>query len=70
MDTKVTVNHQIVKGAANYLLFSLNIHAIDGHTMTAAEQLAEFGPCQAVAYAPTKRALVALCAENGLQLVK
>lgn len=70
MDINNAVKHQIVKGAANYLLFALNIQAIDGRTMTAAEQLAEFGPCQAIAYAPTKRALVTLCAENGLQLVK
>ena len=63
-------HHEIIKGNANYLLFCLNqIDGEDNHTMTAKEQLKKFGPCAAVAYAPTKKALVNLCKENNLQLI-
>ncbi len=62
--------HEIIKGSANYLLFCLNqIDGAGNHTMTAKEQLEKFGPCAAVAYAPTKKALVKLCKENNLQLI-
>lgn len=61
---------EIIKGSANYLLFCLNqIDGADDHIMTAKEQLVKFGPCAAVAYAPTKKALVNLCKENNLQLI-
>lgn len=62
--------HEIIKGNANYLLFCLNqIDSADNHTMTAKEQLAKFGPCAAVAYASTRKALVKLCKESNLQLI-
>lgn len=62
--------HEIIKGSANYLLFCLNrIDGIDNHTLTAKEQLAKFGPWAAVAYAPTKKALINFCKENNLHLI-
>lgn len=60
--------HEIIKGSANYLLCCLNYEAEDGRILSAAEQVAEFGPCVAVAWAPTKKALVKLCKDNGLTL--
>lgn len=62
------MTYEIIKGGANYLLFVLNIEAEDGHTMTAAEQLAEFGPCQAIAWSGRKYALVDLCKREGYAL--
>lgn len=62
--------HEIIKGSVNYLLCCLNYEAEDGRILSAAEQIAEFGPCVAVAWAPTKKALVNLCAAHGLKLKK
>lgn len=66
----MTYQCEIIKGNANYLLFALNIEAEDGHTMSAAEQLAEFGPCQAIAWSGKKTALIELCKREGYQLKK
>ena len=61
--------HEIIKGSANYLLFCLNFADENGNILTAKQQLDEFGPWAAIAYAPTKKALVKLCNENGLHLI-
>lgn len=61
--------HEIIKGSANYLLFCLNYADENGKILTANQQLEMFGPWAAIAYAPTKKALVALCKENGLELI-
>ena len=62
------MKYQIINGAANYLLVCLNVYDENGNALTASEIVGQFGPCAAVAFAPTKKALVKLCNENKLDL--
>ena len=61
--------YEIIKGSANYLLCALNYYDASGHRLTAKEQLEQYGPLCAVAYAPTKKALVELCKREDLHLI-
>lgn len=59
---------EIVKGSASYLLVCLNVEH-DGKTLSGKEIIDVFGPCAAIAYAPTKKKLVELCKRENLNLI-